>query len=103
MPASRRSTDGSAAFQRAQRQSPIAARGFFPSTLLFARCEFRTVATSVTHPRPDKLIPIVNREPKAVNSTMNSIMADSLTKHFAGDIRAVDGIDLAIDDGQVFG
>ena len=34
---------------------------------------------------------------------MNSIIAHSLTKHFAGDIRAVDGIDLAIDDGQIFG
>src|SRR2546430_1862905 len=34
---------------------------------------------------------------------MNSISAHSLTKHFAGDIRAVDGIDLAIDDGQIFG
>jgi ABC-2 type transport system ATP-binding protein len=34
---------------------------------------------------------------------MNSIAAHALTKHFPGDIRAVDGIDLDIEDGQIFG
>ncbi len=34
---------------------------------------------------------------------MSAIVAESLMKHFAGDIRAVDGIDLEIQPGQVFG
>ncbi len=34
---------------------------------------------------------------------MPAILARSLTKHFPGDIRAVEGIDLSIDDGQIFG
>ncbi len=34
---------------------------------------------------------------------MPAIVADSLTKHFSDSIRAVDGIDLAIDEGQIFG
>ncbi len=34
---------------------------------------------------------------------MPAIVAEALTKHFTPEIRAVDGIDLDIDDGQIFG
>ncbi len=34
---------------------------------------------------------------------MAAIFAQDLVKHFTGDIRAVDGIDLAIPEGQIFG
>ena len=34
---------------------------------------------------------------------MDAIVADQLVKHFSSEIRAVDGIDLAIPEGQVFG
>ncbi len=34
---------------------------------------------------------------------MTAISAESLVKHFAADIKAVDGIDLAIPEGQIFG
>ena len=34
---------------------------------------------------------------------MAAILAQQLVKHFAPNIRAVDGIDLSIDDGQIFG
>ncbi|MDP9238369.1 MAG: ATP-binding cassette domain-containing protein [Chloroflexota bacterium] len=34
---------------------------------------------------------------------MPAIVAEALVKHFSADIRAVDGIDLAIDEGQIFG
>jgi ABC-2 type transport system ATP-binding protein len=34
---------------------------------------------------------------------MQAIVAHSLVKHFPGDIRAVDGIDLAVPEGQIFG
>jgi len=34
---------------------------------------------------------------------MSAILAEQLVKHFSGDIRAVDGIDLAVEEGAVFG
>ncbi len=34
---------------------------------------------------------------------MQAIFAEALTKHFTDEIRAVDGIDLAIDEGTIFG
>jgi ABC-2 type transport system ATP-binding protein len=34
---------------------------------------------------------------------MPAITAEGLVKHFSPDIRAVDGVDLAIDEGQIFG
>jgi ABC-2 type transport system ATP-binding protein len=34
---------------------------------------------------------------------MPAIAAEQLTKHFSPAIRAVDGIDLAIDEGRIFG
>ncbi len=34
---------------------------------------------------------------------MPAIVAEALAKHFTPEIRAVDGIDLAIDEGQIFG
>ena len=34
---------------------------------------------------------------------MSAILAEGLTKHFPPDIRAVDGIDLNIPEGQIFG
>jgi hypothetical protein len=34
---------------------------------------------------------------------MPAIVAEQLVKHFASDIRAVDGIDLEIDEGKGFG
>ncbi|MDE3095152.1 MAG: ATP-binding cassette domain-containing protein [Chloroflexota bacterium] len=33
----------------------------------------------------------------------STIFAEGLTRYFGGDIKAVDGIDLAIDEGQIFG
>lgn len=36
-------------------------------------------------------------------STMPAIIAEGLTKHFSPEIRAVDGIDLDIPDGMIFG
>ena len=34
---------------------------------------------------------------------MPAIVAEALAKHFTPEIRAVDGIELAIDEGQIFG
>ena len=34
---------------------------------------------------------------------MPAIVAEGLAKHFSPEIRAVDGIDLSIDEGQIFG
>src|SRR3990172_9077687 len=34
---------------------------------------------------------------------MSAILAEGLVKHFAPDIRAVDGIDLNVPEGQIFG
>lgn len=36
-------------------------------------------------------------------ASVSAIAANALVKHFNGEIRAVDGIDLAIDAGQIFG